>query len=273
MKPSKKIRDILEEYEYESYLTTPEQYMDMIEEYGFAILPGILDSDECDCIETGIWNYLEKSSHTREIPIERNLPNTWKLDHIDKPTHEQFLWDVRENETVAKIFADYWKCHIKELLVSFESASIEFPPETTNRGWFKKTKFLKKSDKMIRAYITAVDIDRGDSTFCFINKSSEMQIRIRCLRGDMILWDNTIMHCETGPIEGRKFVNVKMGVNLCYMPRSMTDKKTMKRKHKHFIHRRVTTYEPVNYELVGNRIEAIDTHLVLSPIGQFMAGL
>jgi hypothetical protein len=271
MKLSKKTRDVLEEYEYESYMTTPEQCADMLEECGFCIIPGILNDNECIQYESDFWNYLEKTSSSSEKPITRNHPETWTSNPIEKIGHEQFVWDIRQNESVAKIFADYWKCTIENLLVSFEPASIEFPPECTNRGWFKKTKFSKKSDKMIRGYITLVDIDRGDSTFCFIDKSSETQKRIRCLRGDMILWDNTIMHCETGPIEGRKFVNVRMGINLCYMPRSATDDKTIKRKKKHFTHRRVTTYPPVNYDFVENRVES-DLIPVLSPIGQSMAG-
>jgi len=279
MKLSKKTRELFDEYEYESYLTTPEQCMEMLDEYGIAIIPGILDEDECNHIENSTWSHIEKTT-----TIVRNNVDTWTTGYTDlhkyKMTHEQFVWDVRQNKSVANIFAEYWNCPIEELLVSFEPAIVEFPPEYTNQGWFKKIKFKQnphRNIKMIRGYITAVDIHRGDSTICIVEKSDKsddlgIHRRIHCLRGDLILWDNTLLHCDVGAIQGRKCANMRMGINLCYYPRNMTDKITIKRKKKHYTHLRATTHHPVNYEFVEKRREDEMTHPTLSPIGQLLAG-
>ena len=45
-------------YEYEKYLTTSEGVKDMIDKYGVAIVPGVLNHDEIQNMRNGMWDYL-----------------------------------------------------------------------------------------------------------------------------------------------------------------------------------------------------------------------
>lgn len=275
MKSMNKI--FLEEYEYEFYLTTLEQCMDMLDEYGVAIIPGILTDEECASFENGFWNSLEKSS------IDRNKCDTWLNIPKNKIAHEEFIWNIRQNSAILPIFASYWNCSPEELLVSYEPTSITFPPEITKKGWGKSPVFRRenKKEKMIRAYATAKDINRGDATLTFIEGSHRnnhqdptndmMRRRIRCLAGDLILWDTSILYCETGPVQGRKHATFQMGIHLCYYPRTNIKPIVLKRKKRNYVEGRITTYHPIDYRLVKEEVSSADSFL-LGPIGQLLAG-
>jgi len=285
MKSKNKI--ILEEYDYESYLTTPEQYMDMLEEYGVAIIPGILTEEECTLFENGVWNYLENLK--RDISINRNKCDTWLNIPKEKVAHESFIWNVRENPGILQIFASYWHCSPEELLVSYEAASITFPPEIIKKGWGKSPVFRRetKKEKIIRAFVTAKDINRGDATLTFIEGSHKtnhedleketIHRRIRCLSGDLILWDTSMLYCQTGPIQARKHANFQMGIHLCYYPRTNVKSVLLKRKKKNFMEGRITTYHPIDYHYIEKKREEFSTSvftdpLILGPIGKLLAG-
>ena len=38
----------MDQYEYERYIATPDNVMEIIERYGVAIVPNLLDDKECD---------------------------------------------------------------------------------------------------------------------------------------------------------------------------------------------------------------------------------
>ena len=43
-------------YEYEKYLTTPENVKDTVLKYGVAIVPSVLDESEIEDMKNGMWS-------------------------------------------------------------------------------------------------------------------------------------------------------------------------------------------------------------------------
>ena len=54
------------EYEFEKYICTKETLKYTIQTYGVAIIPNILDENECTLMVNGIWDYLEHISQEWE---------------------------------------------------------------------------------------------------------------------------------------------------------------------------------------------------------------
>lgn len=175
-------------YEYERYITTPEQLKETLEEYGVAIIPSVLDENECAEMADGMWNTLETWTQNWDMQIRRDNPVSWKQirDLFPKHSmliqqyglgHAQFIWNLRQNPKCAGIFAKLWNCTPEDLLVSFDAASFHMPPEVTNIGWHRKTWFhsdqsyLRNDFECIQSWVTAFDVDENDATLAVYEKS------------------------------------------------------------------------------------------------------
>ena len=58
-KSGNKKSSLMDEYEYEKYIATPDNVMDIINQYGVAIIPSLLNDEECEKMATGMWDTLE----------------------------------------------------------------------------------------------------------------------------------------------------------------------------------------------------------------------
>jgi hypothetical protein len=178
-------------YEYEKYVTTKESLKDMINKYGVAIIPNVLEEKECDNMVNGIWEYFEHISQDWEIPILRDEEETWREFYKLYPLHSmliqywnightQISWDIRQNTKIIDIFAYFWKCNPDELLVSFDGLSFNIPPEITNRGWNRNNtwyhtdqSYTDSNFKCIQSWITGLDVNDGDATLSFLEGSNK----------------------------------------------------------------------------------------------------
>lgn len=43
-------------YVYEKYITTPENLANTINQYGIAIIPNVLNAQECEAMKQGMWD-------------------------------------------------------------------------------------------------------------------------------------------------------------------------------------------------------------------------
>lgn len=178
----------MENYEGNRYLTTQENVLDTLEQYGVAIIPNVLNELECEQMRNGAWSYLEHITQNMENPIKKNNPNSWKSYKELFPKHgmllqqwgvghAQFNWDLRQNPKIVNIFAQIWNVESTQLFVSFDAASFGFPPETTNFGWKHHIKlhcdqsFLNSDFKCIQSWIGANDTEDGDATLCVLEGS------------------------------------------------------------------------------------------------------
>lgn len=281
-------------YEGEKYFTNPVNLKRTLEKYGVAIIPNVLNCDEISKMNSGMWDYLEHVSQNFAIPIDRNDSNTWVqfLKLFPKHSmllqqfqigHAQFCWDIRQNPKIINIFSILWKTPPEQLLTSFDGAAFHFPPEETNRGWHRKTwyhtdqSFMRSDFECIQSWITGYDVEEGDATLAFFEKShihhkefqethnitdksnwyklSEKEqsfyqntgcpeMRIKCPAGSMVFWDSRTIHCGTECTKNRKKQKIRNVVYICMTPRSKASESDLKKKRKALIEKRTTSHWP-----------------------------
>lgn len=171
------------------YYTTPENAKATIDEFGVAIIPGLLSKEETDAMMKGTWDYLELVTSEFDVPISREIPKTWvglmKLFPMNsmliqhwKAGHAQYVWDLRQNEKITNVFSEIWDTKPQDLLVSFDGVGIHLPPEITGRGWEPgrpglhcDQSFTRNDFECVQSWVTANDTLPGDATLAFYEKS------------------------------------------------------------------------------------------------------
>ena len=176
-------------YEYDKYVCDKHNVKDMLSRYGVAIIPNLLNNDECNAMENGMWNTLGKWSETwNDERIIKSNPSTWRnIKHLYPKHgmliqqwgigHAQWIWDLRQNPKCIEVFSTLWNCEPQDLLCSFDAAAFHMPSEVTNIGWRRKTEFhcdqsYKRNDfECVQSWVTAFDIEEGDATLAFMEGS------------------------------------------------------------------------------------------------------
>lgn len=178
-------------YEFEKYVCTKETLRETIEQYGVAIIPSVLDENECDLMVNQIWDYFEHITQKWETPINRNDTSTWREFYKLYPLHSMLVqhwgightqasWNVRQNINIVDIFAYFWGCNANDLLVSYDGLSFNLPPEITKRGWNRGNtwyhtdqSYLNNNFKCIQSFVTGLDINEYDATLSFLEGSNK----------------------------------------------------------------------------------------------------
>jgi ectoine hydroxylase-related dioxygenase (phytanoyl-CoA dioxygenase family) len=175
-------------HEYAKYTTTLENVRETLETYGVAILPHVLDDQECENMFQGCCNAFEYLTQKWDIPITMKDPTSWVQYRDLYPIHSmilqhfgighaQYIWDIRQNPKCIAPFAQLWNCVPDELLVSFDAISMHFPPETTGYGWFghkwyhTDQSYLHNDFECVQGWVTALDVNEGDGTLAIIEGS------------------------------------------------------------------------------------------------------
>ena len=183
-----KTNNIMDEYEGEKYIATVDNVMDVINQYGVAIIPSLLNEEECDKMVSGMWDTLEDITQTWDLPITRDNPASWRNIKDLFPLHSmliqhwsighaQFIWDLRQNPKCVNVFAKIWDTALEDLLSSFDAASFHMPSETTGIGWHRSTwyhsdqSFVTRGFKCVQSWVTACDVNQGDATLAFLEGS------------------------------------------------------------------------------------------------------
>jgi len=65
-------------YEYSKYCTTKEHLKDTIDIYGVAIIPNVVNLEECNNLYSKMWGFFEHISSDWEIPLDKNNISTYK---------------------------------------------------------------------------------------------------------------------------------------------------------------------------------------------------
>ena len=183
--------NIKNNYEFQKYVCTKETLKQTIDNYGVAIIPSVLDENECNNMVSNIWDFFEHITQKWKIPINRNNKNSWCEFYKLYPLHSMLIqhwgigqaqasWKVRQNKKIVDIFAYFWKCNADELLVSFDALSFHLPPEITKRGWNKGNtwyhtdqSYQNNEFKCIQSFVTGLDINDYDATLSFMEGSNK----------------------------------------------------------------------------------------------------
>jgi hypothetical protein len=178
-------------YEGNKYNCTIDTLKQTLDTYGVAIIPNLLNSDECEQMKSGMWDYLETVTANLPTPMKKSDPKSWSSFKQLYPKHSmliqqwsighaQFIWDLRTNPKVLKIFSKLWATEPENLLVSFDGTSFHFPPEVTGFGWVDESKSWLHSDQSyykpgfecVQSWINAYDTDEGDATLTLLEGSN-----------------------------------------------------------------------------------------------------
>lgn len=292
----------MENYKYSKYKSTLDTFEDTLKKYGVAIIPDILNKNEIDSFKTGIWEYLEHITDNFEVPLNRKNKKSWRSLRELFPMHSmliqhwnighaQFNWDVRQNPKVVDVFAKLWSVKQDELVTSFDGASVHLPPEVTKLGWYRGNdwfhcdqSFMDNEFKCVQTWVTAYDVNEGDATLAFLEKShkyhkdfkEEFDITdktnwyklkteevdyylnkkcaktyIKCPAGSMVLWDSRTIHCGRESRKERDRPNFRGVSYVCMKPRSLSTQKDLEKKRKAFNEMRTTSHWPNKVKLFG----------------------
>jgi ectoine hydroxylase-related dioxygenase (phytanoyl-CoA dioxygenase family) len=193
----------MDNYEFDKYIATKNNLKEIINKYGIAIIPNVLNEDECNNMISGMWDFLEHVSQKWELPINRNNKNTWSqiknLYNINSSINMliqfwrigqcQMSWDIRQNPKVVEIFSTFYNVKNEDLLVSFDGVSFQMPPEITNFGWFDEVGYWYHTDQSyttpefrhLQSWITGTDVNIGDGTLSFLEGSHKYHKEFRDL--------------------------------------------------------------------------------------------
>ena len=176
-------------YEDTKYYTTKEKLKETLSTYGVAIIPNVINDQECQQMTNGMWEYLEHITQKWPLPISRRNPGSWGEFYKLYPKHSMLLqhhnvghmeaiWDLRQNPKIVDIFAHFWNTTPYELLVSFDGCSFGVPPEETNRGWNRNNTWyhcdqspIRPGFECVQSWINAYDTNEGDATLVILENS------------------------------------------------------------------------------------------------------
>lgn len=247
--------------------------LDCLINYGVAVIPGLLDDAECDDVISGMWDFVEQATSyfPPDKQVHRDVEASWGNVHELFVTygglqqywgvaHSKVMWALRQHPKILRVFSKLW--HSDDLRVSFEGLAFAPPPESTpkHRGkstghvWMHTDQSLRDSSmQCYQSLFTAVDIEDGDATFCFLEGSHHLHAefakslpppvpadapftlrdeqhlrfyldrgctfrRIRCPRGSLVLWDSRLIHQGAQPVLGRARPKLQATAFLCYLP-------------------------------------------------------
>ena len=161
------------------YFTDVDGLKAELERHGVAIIPGVLNAEECAAMRDGLWAHF-----SRVLPaLKRDDPRTWREVFKLYPKHgmlhqhyqagvRQAAFDVRQNpkvvEPFARIFGD------RALTSSLDGVAFGLDPGETDRGWEGKDWLhldqstmrdgSRSSFECVQSWVTADDVAEGDAT-------------------------------------------------------------------------------------------------------------
>lgn len=161
---------------------------DVLRRHGVAIIPNVLNQEECQAMNDGAWDFYEAITAKLPVPLKRDDQTTWRSIHdlylkhgmLNQHWgigHAPYLWKLRQNPKIIAPFARLWATRPEDLLVSFDGASLGLPPEVTNRGWFRNEwyhfdqKLSVENFDCVQSWVTANDVMPGDATLTVLEGS------------------------------------------------------------------------------------------------------
>ena len=94
-------------YHYEKYVVDDlDNLKDTIDQYGVAIVKDVLNGEEINRMNIGMWNFLGDITGNFDTPITRDNQQSWKSYSKLMPKHSmllqhfgighaQYIWDIR----------------------------------------------------------------------------------------------------------------------------------------------------------------------------------
>lgn len=184
----------MDTYESSKFNCEPDQVKNMLDKYGAAVVPNIIQPDQCEIFRNEQWKLVEKLL-SEEIPtFSKNDTSTWKSFQKLMPLHKmmikhwgvghsQLAWDLRQTPEIVDVFAKIWNVNQSDLICSFDAMSFHLPPEVTDpkktywkngEAWLHVDQsFARNNFECVQSFITLADTNVGDGTYTFIEGSNK----------------------------------------------------------------------------------------------------
>lgn len=173
--------------EFTTTVTDTEKIQNLLDVHGFAIVENVLTSEECYSVIDGTWDSMEKITAGLDIPLKRNIGETWPSIKKQKNlrnmysghgiVHAEFFWRLRQNPKILSVFCQAYGggCQPRDLLASFDGLSFQTPPEynTKGVGWYRNCwyhvdqSFTRPQRECFQSWVTARDVTSKDFTIGF----------------------------------------------------------------------------------------------------------
>jgi len=187
-------------YEGEKYWCTQETLKETLQSYGVAIIPSLLNEQECDAMIEGIWKFLAHITQSWPVPLSQENRSTWKEIHklhllrgsmIQQYSngHSQYMWDVRQNPKIVEIFASFWDVSPEDLLASFDGSTFSIPNNAvTQEGsqrhnrkvdeakapWYHLDQSLSRPEfETVQSWVNAYETRDNDATLAILEGSHQ----------------------------------------------------------------------------------------------------
>ncbi|OXH42290.1 hypothetical protein J008_00054 [Cryptococcus neoformans] len=120
-------------------------FLNDLERDGYVVVPGIVPESTCDEFISEAWEWLESFPYG----FKRDDRSTWTNEHLPYSTtgglynrysvnHEAFVWKIRTDPGIRKIFEEIWETD--DLIVSFDGMNASLPiNDQTGRTDIKPT--------------------------------------------------------------------------------------------------------------------------------------
>jgi hypothetical protein len=161
---------------------------DILDKYGVAVIPNIISDIEVCRLRNLAWYEFNLLTHKMEKPLSEDDPSSWRtlsqlmplhgmlLQHL-RVAHMQWLWDLRQNKRIARVFGRIHNVSIHDLLTSYDGCSLHLPPEVTNLGWYRNLWLhtdqgeKKVGRHSIQSLVNLYDVGPSDASLVVVPKS------------------------------------------------------------------------------------------------------
>jgi hypothetical protein len=181
-------------YEYEKYCCSENasgtEIWEKLSRFGVAIVPNVLNEEECKHVTGCAWDYFEKITEKCEKPIDRNNQSTWCLfknlfGQLGGQLYQNFGTGVMEGSRFcrvkgASVFARLYNVRPEDLLVSVDAFSLGIPPKLLPKKEIAPKRptvlhsdqsYAKRGLVTVQSWLTSENVEEGDRSLEFLEGS------------------------------------------------------------------------------------------------------
>ncbi|WWC91493.1 uncharacterized protein L201_006439 [Kwoniella dendrophila CBS 6074] len=111
---------------------TKAQFLIDLERDGYVVVPNVISKESCEDFQKSAWEWLESFPYG----FNRNDKSTWTSEHLPygvtgglynrySVNHEDFVWKIRTEPAIIKIFEQIWGT--QDLIASFDGMNASLP--------------------------------------------------------------------------------------------------------------------------------------------------
>ncbi|WVF67421.1 hypothetical protein IAT40_002177 [Kwoniella sp. CBS 6097] len=236
--------------------TPQEDWKETLDREGWVVVKGVIPKEKALAYADKAYEFVESFG----LGFDRNDPKTYVpekrpyfykggLYHKYGASHEQFVWDIKQDPAIVEKFAKVWGTD--ELIASYGIMNL-LPNGPEDGGLM----ILKGSKALYKELFEAFDDvkpergwnknDRHDHTpeqiQWLIDHGCEYH-KVCAEPGDLLLWDSRTIHYGATPSADRS----RIATYVCYKPASMITPEIKAKRDKARREKLLTSHDPVTF--------------------------